>query len=402
MGRYHAPSDLDSSLSANNSSTSRLAARTTPSNPTVRFEMPFAIWCHTCPRHSTSALIGQGVRFNAHKRKIGNYFSSPIWSFRIKHTACGGAIEIRTDPANSDFVVTEGAKRRDYGEDSVVAARSDALLLEDARAGGQQQEGKVGDAFAALEGKTADKVQKKTEAARVEELKSLKDRDWRDPDAAGRRVRDAFRSGRRKRQADGKTKERLQEAMGLGIELLDETEEDVRRAGLVEFGENRTADDPASAQLKATAKPLFTNATPRTTKAERASQVRNGKVGPRNLQEELTGNTRAAIDPFTASGGDENVANALPRKIAGLKRKRILYADESQSREDAARPSLEQSPVKSHLYRTVDFASDDSTMQNTDANCRYQPNLMNEQDEAGLQNMTETKAPGRLVNYDSD
>ncbi|RHZ47689.1 uncharacterized protein CDV56_100019, partial [Aspergillus thermomutatus] len=65
----------------------------------VRFEMPFAVWCTTCKPHET--LIGQGVRFNAEKKKVGNYYSTPIYSFRMKHGACGGWIEIRTDPANT-------------------------------------------------------------------------------------------------------------------------------------------------------------------------------------------------------------------------------------------------------------------------------------------------------------
>ena len=33
---------------------------------TVRFEMPYPIWCTHCPK---PAIIGQGVRFNAEKKK---------------------------------------------------------------------------------------------------------------------------------------------------------------------------------------------------------------------------------------------------------------------------------------------------------------------------------------------
>ena len=52
---------------------------------TVRFEMPFSIICAHCSGH-----IAQGVRFNAEKAKVGNYFSTPIFSFRMKHSVCSG------------------------------------------------------------------------------------------------------------------------------------------------------------------------------------------------------------------------------------------------------------------------------------------------------------------------
>src|ERR1700760_311319 len=103
MGRYHPPASLDPDLdnkrsrgfnrNANGSSTRGSGP------PTVRFEMPFAIWCTNC---QPEQIIGQGVRFNAQKVKVGNYYTSPIWAFRIKHTLCGGPIEIRTDPQAGD------------------------------------------------------------------------------------------------------------------------------------------------------------------------------------------------------------------------------------------------------------------------------------------------------------
>lgn len=37
------------------------------------------IWCGSCNAH-----IGMGVRYNAEKKKIGNYYTTPIYSFRCK------------------------------------------------------------------------------------------------------------------------------------------------------------------------------------------------------------------------------------------------------------------------------------------------------------------------------
>ncbi|KAB5594864.1 Coiled-coil domain-containing protein [Ceratobasidium theobromae] len=47
----------------------------------TRFELPFNIWCGGCDAH-----IGMGVRYNAEKRKVGNYYSTPIYAFRFQNT----------------------------------------------------------------------------------------------------------------------------------------------------------------------------------------------------------------------------------------------------------------------------------------------------------------------------
>lgn len=55
--------------------------------------MPYNIWCNTCGNH-----IGMGVRYNAEKTKIGNYYTTPIFQFRMKCHLCDGHFEIKTDP----------------------------------------------------------------------------------------------------------------------------------------------------------------------------------------------------------------------------------------------------------------------------------------------------------------
>ena len=242
----------------------------------------------------------------------------------MKHTACGGWIEIRTDPKSSDFVVSEGARKRDTGDDAMVGARMGALVLP---GGVGEKEKERQDAFEALEGKKVDKVQTTEAVRRIEELWTVGERDWRDPDAMNRKLRAAFRVGRRARDRDGVAKERLQEQMSLGIELLDENEEDKKRAGFVDFGEVIDVADNATAALRAGSKPLFGSIRNVTTnkvnietrKVEGGKGAVNEKI--RTLHQELAGNTRAALDPFTtnsASGGTP--ANARP--VPAIKRKR--------------------------------------------------------------------------------
>ena len=60
--------------------------------------MPYNIWCEGCNSH-----IGMGVRYNAEKSKIGNYYSTPIWKFRMKCHLCDNHFEIKTDPGVSEI-----------------------------------------------------------------------------------------------------------------------------------------------------------------------------------------------------------------------------------------------------------------------------------------------------------
>ncbi|KAB8346301.1 hypothetical protein FH972_023345 [Carpinus fangiana] len=254
--------------------------------------MPFAIWCQTCPSHSPSRLIGQGVRFNAHKTRVGAYHSTPIWAFELKHTACGGRIEMRTDPAIHDFVVTEGARRRDTGDDAAVAERTGGVLLE---GGGmvksreeEERDRAREDAFVAFEGKKAKAEDGKTAVQRLEELRSVKERDWRDPDAANRRLRNSFRGVRRARDRDRERGESLADAMGFGFELLEGNETDRKMAALVDFETPSKTD--IDAPLRVAAKPLFA----RSDVCFKSDRI----VGAQVLHRQLAGNTRASLNPF--------------------------------------------------------------------------------------------------------
>ncbi|KAI9876026.1 MAG: hypothetical protein M1830_007523 [Pleopsidium flavum] len=319
MGRY-VPPEYEGTTSANKlAGKNALGNRARKSGQgilTVRFEMPFAIWCTTCPKPT---IIGQGVRFNAEKKKVDNYYSTPIFSFRMKHSACGGWIEIRTDPKNTAYVVTEGAKKRDTGEDKVqegeIRIRTD-----------EERERLQNDAFAALEGKVEDKRQALTNKTRVEELLQLQDKDWDDPYAASKKLRRAFRADRKVRQKNHEVTENLKDRMSLGMDLLEETEEDRKRAGFVEFGEM----GGEGAIAKAKAKPLFASPDSKSTlaKKHRVKESRKTKTLEQaekrreTLRLELSGNTRAATDPFLLGDKAWGSTNGHTGILSAIKRKR--------------------------------------------------------------------------------
>lgn len=338
MGRYYAPSTEHAPTF--NASSHPLGARARKLKSdgilVVRFELPFAVWCDTC---SPPSIIGQGVRFNAEKRKVGMYHSTPVWEFGIKHAACGGRIVVRTDPRGAEYVVESGGRRRDYGEKGMwdgaegVEEGEEVLTKE-------ERERRKGDAMAALEGRVGDKEKKRREEDRVEGLRRLREKDWADPYAANKKLRRPFREGRKERLREEGVKEALKERFGLDLEIADEKEEDRKRAKLIEFGVDDADGDVEAAALRAAARPLFeeksksmspTNAGKGKTKAERAAEI-----SKQLLQQKLKGNTRAAMDPFSTG----KIQNGSPI-IAGIKRKRTVTED---GRHYGARP--EKPPLK--------------------------------------------------------
>lgn len=334
MGRY-VPPDLEGTVSGNTLHRRPPPGRslTKPGVQTVRFEMPYAIWCLSCPRPT---IIGQGVRFNAEKRREGSYHSTPIWSFRMRHADCGGALEIRTDPANTAYVVISGARKRDTGDDGPEAARArgQEVIQTD-----EEREALRKSAFASLERTIEDREALKAATDRIDELQDEAQRRWEDPGARNSALRKAFRVGRKERERQAGVDEALQDRMGLGIELLPAAEEDARRAALVEFGGDEESDlamrrplFPAEEAKKAAkdkngnarGAAVKTKLPPGTPKADiLAAKRREGFVS------EVVGNTRMARDPFLLDGKADAAAKAPPR-IQGVKRKRTTGENEGQ------------------------------------------------------------------------
>lgn len=98
----------------------------------IRFEMPFKIQCLNCKEH-----IGQGSRFDADKKKVGNYYTTPIYSFSMRcgqivhpkisvdnKTHCNNLWVIETDPQNVDYKMVQGCVRAG-GESGQRASKGD-------------------------------------------------------------------------------------------------------------------------------------------------------------------------------------------------------------------------------------------------------------------------------------
>jgi coiled-coil domain-containing protein 130 len=351
MGRYYPP-DADNPPSFNKSS-HPLGSRAKDINKgvlTVRFELPFAVWCES-PQCKGEVIVGQGVRFNAQKKKVGNYHSTPIWSFRMKHTACGGWWEIRTDPQNSRYVVVEGARQRDYGPEVRQLEGELAFLTP------EEREKRREDAFAMFEGKKADREQEAKGKERVEELLEASEM-WRDPYTANQKLRREFRVKRKLLEGEERVKEGLQDKFSLGLEIAGETEADGVRAGLVEFGAKEVDGDVVRRGLfdKEETKKKEVMSTKGKLKSEIAAEKSR-----KSLQQSLVGNTKAAIDPFLSSTPKTEPKTTL--RI--LKRKRTEepgFQHESPLADLQEKPPIESTgrdpPAKALPIPLVDYDSD--------------------------------------------
>ncbi|KAM3497167.1 hypothetical protein MY10362_009471 [Beauveria mimosiformis] len=284
---------------------------------TVRFEMPYAAWCATCPQPT---LIGQGVRFNAEKRPAGRYHTTPIWSFRFRHAACGGAIEMRTDPKNTAYVIVSGATRR---EDARAAEELEGgvPILTDA-----ERETLRSSAFASLEKTIGDRERLRESSRRIDELEGLARRRWDDPYTLNQKLRGAFRAERVQREAREAATAALQERMSLGVDMLPESEEDARRARLVDFAPPE--DDAGEVALS---KPLFGTAARKEMDDDddddddkvMTKEARLKVQARESFATQVMGNTRAAKDPFLISAAGTKKADGKgTARIPGIKRKR--------------------------------------------------------------------------------
>jgi coiled-coil domain-containing protein 130 len=290
MGRYR-PYDSDPRKESFNARTGThpLGKRAHKSDQgilIVRFELPFNIWCEGCQGH-----IGQGVRFNAEKKREGEYYSTPIYSFRCKTACCQNYFVIKTDPKNTRYVVESGARQQNSGWDPEEVGGFP--LHDDGK--GSTSEMPLPDAFSALEKTISDKAMAKTRGSRIDELQEAVSARAEDPYALNAALRSQFRRGRRERQAmakrDDDLKGRIGWKEGLSLAAEEESEAEMkererlwseakdRRAGI---GSDRPPSTPSRLKIAA--------ASSRMTKSKEEAKTA--------LAARLLANTKKRTDPF--------------------------------------------------------------------------------------------------------
>ncbi|KAM6233246.1 putative splicing factor YJU2B isoform 2-T2 [Porphyrio hochstetteri] len=197
----------------------------------IRFEMPYNIWCDGCKNH-----IGMGVRYNAEKKKVGMYYTTPIYRFRMKCHLCVNYIEMQTDPAGCDYVIVSGARRKEERWDM----RDNEQVLPTER---EEKEKLETDPMFRLEHGVADQAALRRAVPTLASLQEAQSA-WKDDFALNSRLRRRFREEKKTLREEEEEAAALQAKAGLSIPLVREAEEDRRLAALLNLrGEAADEED---------------------------------------------------------------------------------------------------------------------------------------------------------------
>ncbi|XP_056136170.1 probable splicing factor YJU2B [Lampris incognitus] len=188
----------------------------------IRFEMPYNIWCDGCKNH-----IGMGVRYNAEKKKVGNYYTTPIYRFRMKCHLCVNYIEMQTDPATCDYVIVSGASRKEERWD--MADNEQILTTERT-----EKEKLETDAMYKLDHGGRDKEKLRKALPSLSEIQDHQ-ASWKDDFQLNSSLRRKFRSEKKVLAEQEEKDNMVRKRTNLSIPLLPEKDEDKKLAALLTY-----------------------------------------------------------------------------------------------------------------------------------------------------------------------
>mmetsp|Transcript_31132 Transcript_31132/g.69199 ORF Transcript_31132/g.69199 Transcript_31132/m.69199 type:complete len:447 (-) Transcript_31132:278-1618(-) len=198
----------------------------------IRFEMPFHVWCDKCKEK-----IATGERFNAEKKAIGNYHSTKIWEFSMRHH-CGSRIVITTDPKNAQYIVVEGARKKN---ESYTAADAEVIEL----AAEEEREKLRSDALYRLEHGEAAKQRARSAAEQIADLQDLKESTSRDDYQVNKLLRAQLREARKQDAALEERRKTLN--LHESVRLLPASESDEAVAALAFYNHEMKSDNTNAA-----------------------------------------------------------------------------------------------------------------------------------------------------------
>ncbi|CAG8607968.1 24698_t:CDS:2 [Cetraspora pellucida] len=279
----------------------------------VRFELPFNIWCEGCDKHvgkgekllsiyysnsnilkknvlrvTTSYLSLSGVRYNAEKKKIGNYYSTPIYSFRMKCHLCDNWIEIHTDPKNAEYVVVSGARQK---IETWEPEDSETIQLKD-----EEEAKKLADnALYKLEHSVNDERKFQESIPILTQLQRLNERQWADPYTHSQKMRKKFREEKKELEAKKRLDDEIRNRNSLSIPLLPESSEDIMEAKSTEFTDH-LLEQAQKRKLEVNTSSIFNKPLPKTKKSRFHANRSKNKVA--QLSNIVSVNTKLKTDPF--------------------------------------------------------------------------------------------------------
>lgn len=194
----------------------------------VRFAMPFNVWCDGCKNH-----IGLGVRYNAEKSKIGNYYDSPIYQLKVKCRLCDNYIVFKTNPSQFCYDIVSGARKqalpsRDETDNIDPDGTNQGVDLS-ALARAEEAKQRLNDSMRRLEQKLEDKIQSQANQPNLQTIRGWSSR-YRDNFEINKLARAEFRRKRNIAQAAKERDRRLLKKASLKIALLSPSTSDIRQA----------------------------------------------------------------------------------------------------------------------------------------------------------------------------
>ncbi|XP_023026132.2 coiled-coil domain-containing protein 130 homolog [Leptinotarsa decemlineata] len=187
----------------------------------IRFEMPYNIWCEGCKNH-----IGMGVRYNAEKTKVGMYYTTPVYEFKMKCHLCDNHFVIRADPANLDYVIQSGARRQENRWDPT----KNGQVVPETK---ETQKRLFDDSMFKLEHGEEDQNIANSAKPRLAKLFNRNEDLWADSYTANQKLRAEFRKTNCELNQKTLKDKLLLKKSSLDIPLLSEREEDKKYASLL-------------------------------------------------------------------------------------------------------------------------------------------------------------------------
>ncbi|KHN87037.1 Coiled-coil domain-containing protein -like protein [Toxocara canis] len=277
----------------------------------IRFEMPFNIWCLGCNNH-----IGMGVRYNAEKKKVGMYYTTPVYEFRMKCHLCDNYFVIRTDPEHFDYELVEGCRRQEKRYDPSTIAQLGAVD----RTFNRQLES---DKMFKVEHKEKDETKGAEAGNQVEKLEWIQER-MRDDFAANQALRRNFRREKQELKDQRVMDEGLQKRTSLDLKLLPESDEDKKLAAIITRYKNVTSFEEQQAEIRSSisGRPFFESSTSSNELKRNPKKALSLKIRQKRLCSAFDG-------PSTSSDG------AMTVKDIGitLKKSRTNVLDSAQQSE---------------------------------------------------------------------
>lgn len=197
----------------------------------IRFEMPYNIWCEGCKNH-----IGMGVRYNAEKTKVGMYYSTPVYQFRMKCHLCENYIVIKTDPGNLDYEIVSGARRQENRWDP----NENGQIVADTK---ETQRRLFDDPMYKLEHVANDLTKSEDAKPQLYKLYERNHYTWDDDYTANSALRAEFRKRKKELKAESEKDKALLQKSSLDIDLLPESDQDARLAAIMRLQSERVISE---------------------------------------------------------------------------------------------------------------------------------------------------------------